>query len=166
MSGETEILGNPPTMNNNKKKPPLAEEERKQIIAELLVGCTWHNEMPKLAHKAMSKVATNSRNTIFNNFLGVGARQRKLRTIWKVHSISLKESWKVRSLQSILGPQSHGRGAQGKDGRGVCSLSVALGIPATTIQSSFQAALTKEHITARAFCTRSKLDRSADLHDG
>jgi hypothetical protein len=47
--------GHPPA--NRKKKINLTEEERKRIIAQLMIGCIWVDDLPKLDKKAISRVA-------------------------------------------------------------------------------------------------------------
>ena len=57
MADDAEIEGDPPPANTTKKKTPLTVEERQRVVSQLMIGCTWVDDAPKLGKKAVTRVA-------------------------------------------------------------------------------------------------------------
>jgi hypothetical protein len=56
MADNAEIEGDPPSANT-KKKINLTDEDRNRVIAQLMIGCIWVDDTPKLGRKAILRVA-------------------------------------------------------------------------------------------------------------
>jgi hypothetical protein len=56
MADDAEIEGDPPPANT-KKKINLTDEDRNRVIAQLMIGCIWVDDTPKLGRKAILHVA-------------------------------------------------------------------------------------------------------------
>jgi hypothetical protein len=84
--------GHPPA--NRKKKINLTEEEGKQIIAQLMIGCIWVDDLPKLNRKAILRVAID----FDKNMCTVRRYQTKLLIIWKINVYPKKEHWEATSV--------------------------------------------------------------------
>jgi hypothetical protein len=48
---EAKIEGDTAPVNTTKKKTPLTVEERKQVVAQLMIECTWVDDAPKIDKK-------------------------------------------------------------------------------------------------------------------
>jgi hypothetical protein len=48
MADAAEIEGDTPPANTIRKKTPLTVEERQQVVAQLMIGCTWVDNAPKI----------------------------------------------------------------------------------------------------------------------
>jgi hypothetical protein len=53
MANDAKIEGNTPPANTTKKWTPMTVEERQQVVSQLMIGCTWVKDAPKLDKKGL-----------------------------------------------------------------------------------------------------------------
>jgi hypothetical protein len=53
IADDAEIEGDSPPANTTKKRTPLTVEERQQFVSQLMRGCTWVEDAPKLDKKGL-----------------------------------------------------------------------------------------------------------------
>jgi hypothetical protein len=70
MADDAKIKGDTPPANTTMKKTRLTMEERQQVVSQLMIGCTWVDDEPKLDKKALTRVAKD-----FN---------KHVTTVWRV----------------------------------------------------------------------------------
>jgi hypothetical protein len=57
MADDAKIEGDIYPANTRRKPTPLTVKERQQVVSQLMIGCTWVDDAPKLDKKAVTRVA-------------------------------------------------------------------------------------------------------------
>jgi hypothetical protein len=168
--------------NTTMKKTRLTVEERQQVVSQLMIGCTWVDDEPKLGKKALTRVATDFNKHVTTVWRVWCRARQKLSQFGKLTSTTRKSTGRprvyipVEVAKAMEDVPTEKRGA-------IRSLASALGISATTVHrlkmgrgydvsvirphsNAIKPYLEDVHHSARAYYARSKLDLTTGLYDG
>jgi hypothetical protein len=174
MADDTKIEGDPPPANITKKKTPLTVEERQQVVSQLMIGCTWVDDAPKLDKKAVSRLAKDFNKHVTTIWRVWCRAKQKLSQFGKSTSTPRKSTGRpqvyipLEVAKAMEDVPTEKRGA-------IRSLAAALGISATTVHrlktgQGYDVSVIRPHsnaikpyredvhLSARAYYARSKLE--------
>ena len=94
------IIDDGGSLEHTHKSTHLTVEERKQVVASLLIGSTWDNETPKLAHGAVLGVAKKFKKTCVYHRSCLEENTGNFHTIREAYSFSKAVTRYTKTVQS------------------------------------------------------------------